>query len=139
VLVGVNYVFSQPIELRFNELLTGVRSDVAVKLYGEDLDVLAAKAQEIAQLIQTVPGAADVTAEATSGLPQMTVQYNRGKIAQYGLNIEKLNRYISTAFAGGVTGVVYEGARRFDLVVRLSDENKRSIEDLRNIYIDLPK
>src|SRR5699024_5976076 len=77
-------------------------------------------------------------AEATSGLPQMTVQYNRGKIAQYGLNIENLNQYISTAFAGGVAGVVYEGARRFDLVVRLSDENKRSIADLKNLYIDLP-
>src|SRR5690625_4624835 len=101
VFAGVNFVFSQPIELRFNELLTGVREDVAVKLYGEDLDVLAAKAQEMAQIIQTVPGAADVSVEATSGLPQMTVRYNRGRIARYGLNIEKLNQYISSAFAGG--------------------------------------
>lgn len=138
VFAGVNFVFSQPIELRFNELLTGVREDVAVKLYGEDLDVLAAKAQEMAQIIQTVPGAADVSVEATSGLPQMTVRYNRGRIARYGLNIEKLNQYISSAFAGGVAGVIYEGERRFDLVVRLSDKNKRSIEDLRNLYVDLP-
>src|SRR5699024_8338502 len=76
-LVGVKFVFSQPIELRFNELLTGVREDVAVKLYGEDQDILATKAQEMAQIIQTVPGAADVRVEATSGLPQMTVDYNR--------------------------------------------------------------
>src|SRR5690625_4969101 len=92
----------------------------------------------MAQIIQTVPGAADVSVEATSGLPQMTVRYNRGRIARYGLNIEKLNQYISSAFAGGVAGVIYEGERRFDLVVRLSDKNKRSIEDLRNLYVDLP-
>src|SRR5690625_6367311 len=92
----------------------------------------------MAQIIQTVPGAADVSVDATSGLPQMTVRYNRGRIARYGLNIEKLNQYISSAFAGGVAGVIYEGERRFDLVARLSDKNKRSIEDLRNLYVDLP-
>lgn len=138
VLPGINFVFSQPIELRFNELISGVREDVAVKLYGEDLDILATKAQEMAAIIQTVPGAGDVNLEATSGLAQMTVQFDRGKIAQYGLNIEKLNQYISTAFAGSKAGVIFEGERRFDLVVRLSEENRQSIEDLKNLYVDLP-
>lgn len=138
ILVGVKLVFSQPIELRFNELLTGVREDVAIKLYGEDLNILSIKAQEIARMIQTVPGAADVTVEASSGLPQITVHYNRDKIAQYGLSIEKLNLYINMAFGGGVAGVIYEGERRFDLVVRLSKQNREDIDDLRNLYISLP-
>ena len=138
VLPGVNYVFTQPVELRFNELLTGVREDVAIKLYGEDLDVLSAKAQEMAKIIQTVPGAGDVRAEATSGLPQLTVTYNRAKLAQYGMDIEKLNQYVSSAFAGGVAGVIFEGEKRFDLVIRLAEENRKDIESLEFLYIDLP-
>ncbi|MBO6620376.1 MAG: CusA/CzcA family heavy metal efflux RND transporter [Balneola sp.] len=137
-LTGVNLVFSQPVELRFNELITGVREDVAVKLYGDDLDILAQKAEEMSSLIQTVPGVGDVNPEKTAGLPQMTVRYNRQKVAQYGLNITKLNDYVSTAFAGGTAGVVFEGERRFDLVVRFDEANRQSIEDLRSLYIDLP-
>jgi cobalt-zinc-cadmium resistance protein CzcA len=137
-LVGVNLVFSQPVELRFNELITGVREDVAVKLYGDDLEILAQKAEEMSSLIQTVQGVGDVNPEKTAGLPQMTVRYNRQKIAQYGLTISKLNDYISTAFAGGVAGVVFEGEKRFDLVVRFDESNRQSIEDLRSLYIDLP-
>ena len=136
-LTGVNFVFTQPVELRFNELLEGVREDIAVKLYGEDLDVLSTKVQEMAKIIKTVPGAGDVNAERTSGLPQMTVRYNRDKLAQYGLDIQKINEYISTAFAGGVAGVVFEGERRFDLVVRFDEAHRQSIEDLRTLYIDL--
>ncbi|WP_339902256.1 CusA/CzcA family heavy metal efflux RND transporter [uncultured Cyclobacterium sp.] len=137
-LTGVNLVFSQPVELRFNELLTGVREDVAVKLYGEDLDVLAQKAEEMGEIIQTIPGVGDVNPERTSGLPQMTVRYNRKKIAQYGLDIEKLNEYVSAAFAGGVAGVIFEGEKRFDMVIRFDENHRRSIEDLRTLYIDLP-
>ena len=137
-LTGVNLVFTQPIELRFNELLEGVREDIAVKLYGDDLEVLSAKAEEMAGIIQTIPGTGDVSAERTSGLPQMTVSYNRDKLAQYGLEIEKINEYISTAFAGGVAGVVFEGEKRFDLVVRFDEQHRRSIDDLRTMYIDLP-
>ncbi|WP_423819882.1 CusA/CzcA family heavy metal efflux RND transporter [Salinimicrobium sp. TIG7-5_MAKvit] len=136
-LTGVNFVFTQPVELRFNELLEGVREDIAVKLYGEDLEVLSTKVQEMAEIIQTVPGAGDVNAERTSGLPQMTVRYNRDKLAQYDLDIQKINEYISTAFAGGVAGVVFEGERRFDLVVRFDEAHRQSIEDLRTLYIDL--
>lgn len=136
-LVGVNLVFTQPVELRFNELLEGVREDIAVKLYGEDLDILASKVQEMADIISTVPGAGDVNAERTSGLPQMTVRYNRNKVAQYGLDIEKLNEYVSTAFAGGVAGIVFEGEKRFDLVIRFDESHRKSIDDLRTLYIDL--
>jgi cobalt-zinc-cadmium resistance protein CzcA len=137
-LTGVNLVFSQPVELRFNELLTGVREDVAVKLYGEDLDVLSQKAEEMAEIIQTIPGVGDVNPERTSGLPQMTVRYNRKKIAQYGLDIQKLNEYVSAAFAGGVAGVIFEGEKRFDMVIRFDEKHRRSIDDLRTLYIDLP-
>lgn len=136
-LTGVKLVFSQPVELRFNELLTGVREDVAVKLYGEDLKVLADKAQEMANIIRTVPGVGDVTAERTSGLPQMTVNYKRSKMAQYGLDIEKVNRYISSAFAGGKAGVIFEGEKRFDMVIRFDEEHRKNIDDLRSLYIDL--
>src|SRR5699024_523530 len=101
IIPGVNLVFSQPLELRFNELLTGVRQDLAVKLFGPDLDVLAEKGEQLKQLIQTVPGASDVTLEATAGLPQITVDYNRQKVAQYGLDIAELNNYVSMAFEIG--------------------------------------
>ena len=138
VVPGVNFVFSQPVELRFNELLTGVRSDVAIKLYGEDLDVLADKIQEIAAVIRTVPGAVDLNVEATSGLPQMTVVYNRGKMAQYGVTVDKLNDYVSAAFAGKKASVIFEGEKRFDVVIRLAKEFRQDINSLKNLYIDLP-
>lgn len=136
-LVGVNLSFTQPVELRFNELLEGVREDIAVKLYGEDLEVLSEKVQEMAAIIQTVPGAGDVSAERTAGLPQMTVKFRRDKMAQYGLDIQKVNDYISTAFAGGTAGVIFEGEKRFDLVVRFDESHRKSIDDLRTMYIDL--
>jgi len=137
-IVGVNFIFTQPVELRFNELLTGVREDVAIKLYGNDLDVLASKSNEMAAIIQTVRGAADVRAEATDGLPQITVKYQRAKLAKYGLTINKLNSYVSAAFAGADAGIIFEGEKRFDLVVRFSDTYRQSIDDLRNLFVDLP-
>jgi cobalt-zinc-cadmium resistance protein CzcA len=136
-MVGVNFVFTQPVELRFNELLEGVREDIAVKLYGDDLNILAEKVQEMGQIIQTVPGVGDVSPERTAGLPQMTVRYDRQKVAQYGLDITKLNEYVSSAFAGGVAGVVFEGERRFDLVIRFDEAHRTGIEDIRNLYVDL--
>ncbi len=135
---GVNFVFSQPVELRFNELLTGVREDVAIKLYGDDLDILTEKASEMATIIKNVPGAGDVNLEATSGLPQMTVRFDRSKIAQYGLNIQQLSTYIRTAFAGGVAGVIFEGERRFEMVVRLDAAHRQNIDDVKNLLVDLP-
>nr|WP_299204637.1 CusA/CzcA family heavy metal efflux RND transporter [uncultured Brumimicrobium sp.] len=138
VLVGVNIVISQPIELRFNELLTGVREDVAVKIYGEDLDVLNEKAQELAALIQSIDGVGDINAERTSGLPQINIKFDRDKVAQYGVSIEQLNTYLSTALAGGVAGTIYEGERRFDLVVRYGEKYRQSIDDIRQLYVDIP-
>ena len=138
VIPGVNFVFTQPVELRFNELLTGVREDVAIKLYGEDLGVLANKIQEIATVIRTVPGAADLNIEATSGLPQMTVVYNRAKMAQYGVTVNKLNDYVSASFAGEQASVIFEGEKRFDVVIRLAKAFRQDINNLKNLYIDLP-
>ncbi len=135
---GVNFEFSQPVEMRFNELMTGVRQDVAVKLFGEDLDVLSKYAEKMGKIIATVDGVGDLKIESTSGLPQMTVKYERSKLAQYGLNIQELNTIVRTAFSGETAGVVFEGEKRFDLVVRLKDEHKQSINDLKNIYVPLP-
>ena len=114
--------FSQPIQLRFNELMTGAKADIAVKLYGEDTHELYEKAKEAAKYVEQVPGASDVIVEQTMGVPQLVVKYNRGKIARYGINIEELNTIIRTAYAGEASGVVFENERRFDLVVRLDQE-----------------
>ncbi|MEK6479018.1 CusA/CzcA family heavy metal efflux RND transporter [Catalinimonas sp. 4WD22] len=138
VVPGVNYEFTQPIEMRFNELLTGVREDIAIKLYGEDLQVLADKAQEMGKIIATVEGVGDMRVEATTGLPQMTIHYERDKLAQYGMNVNDINRVIETAFAGGKAGVIFEGERRFDLVVRLDSAYRTHINDIKSMYINTP-
>jgi len=135
---GVGVEFTQPIEMRFNELITGVRSDIAIKVFGEDLKLLSQKANEIKALVEDVEGAADVMVEKTEGLPQMLVNYKRDKIARYGLNIADVNDLISLAYAGKVAGVVFEGEKRFDLVLRMTEEKRKSIEDLQNLYVDLP-
>lgn len=135
---GVNYEFTQPIEMRFNELLEGVREDIAIKLYGEDIELLAAKAEEISKIIAGTEGIGDMRVEATTGLPQMTIIYDRHKLAQYGIDVSDLNILIQTAFAGGKAGVIFEGEKRFDLVVRLNEQNRTSIDDLKNLYINLP-
>ncbi|WP_158729802.1 MULTISPECIES: CusA/CzcA family heavy metal efflux RND transporter [unclassified Flavobacterium] len=127
--------FTQPIEMRFNELISGTRSDVAVKVFGEDLDVLAQKAHEIKNAIAKVDGASDIIIEKTEGLPQMSVVYDRSKIARYGLSIADLNEMIALGFAGKTVGTVFEGEKRFDMVVRLDQTNRRDIEDLRNLYV----
>ncbi len=135
---GVNYEFTQPIEMRFNELITGVREDIAIKLYGDDLDILAQKAEEIGKIVATVDGVADMKVEATSGQPQITINYNRNKVAQYGLQINDLNKLIETAFAGGVAGTIFEGEKRFDLVVRLKEELRQDLSNVKNLFITLP-
>lgn len=126
--------FSQPIQLRFNELMTGAKADIAVKLYGEDTHELYQKAKEAAVFVEKVPGASDVIVEQTMGLPQLVVKYNRGKIARYGINIEELNTIIRTAYAGEVSGVVFENERRFDLVVRL-DQDKVADLNLDKLFV----
>lgn len=137
-IVGIDYEFTQPIEMRFNELITGVRADLAIKIYGDDLEILAMKADEIKKLIAGVEGAEDISVEKTEGLPQMLVKYKRNKIAQYGLNIADLNDVIQLFFGGKKAGDVFEGERKFDLVVRLKEEYRKDITDLENLMIDLP-
>ncbi len=138
VFPGMDLEFTQPIEMRFNELITGVRSDIAIKVFGENLDILAAKGNEIKTLIQDVDGAADITVEKIVGLPQMLVDYKREKIARYGLDIKTINEVITAGFAGRTTGIVFEGEKRFDLVVRLQESQRQNIDDLRNLKIDTP-
>ncbi len=138
IVPGVNYEFTQPIEMRFNELLEGVREDIAIKLYGEDIDILSQKAEEISKIIAGTEGIGDMKAEATTGLPQMTINYKRNKLAQYGLQINTLNQTVQSAFAGGTAGVIFEGEKRFDLVVRLNAQNRNDISDVQNLYINLP-
>ena len=138
VLPGVSGEFSQPIELRFNELLSGVKSDLAVKIYGDDLDLLQQKGNQAASIIQTIQGAADVRSEQIAGLPQIVVDYNRGRLAQYGLQIKDLNTLLRTALSGAAAGKFYQGDKRFDIVIRLKKEFRRNIESIRNLYVALP-
>jgi len=138
VIPGIEYEFTQPIEMRFNELITGVRSDIAIKIFGDDLDYINKKAIEIKGLIEGVPGAGDVILEKTAGLPQIKVDYNRSRIAYYGVDIKTLNSYLSAAFGGEATGMVFEGERRFDLVVRFDQQNRSDIENVRQLMVPIP-
>ena len=126
--------FSQPIQLRFNELMTGAKADIAVKLYGEEMEELYAKAKEAATYIEKIPGASDVIVEQAMGLPQLVVHYHRDKIARYGINIEELNNLVRTAYAGEATGVVFENERRFDLVLRLDYDKVRDL-NLNKLFV----
>jgi heavy metal efflux system protein len=135
---GVEFEASQPIQMRFNELMTGVRSDVAIKVFGDDLDKLDNTATNIINLIKNTEGAMDIKAEQVSGLPQINVRYNPDKMALYGLNVGDLNRVLRTGFAGEVSGTVYEGERRYDLVVRLAKDERQDISNVKNLFISLP-
>ncbi len=137
VIPGIEYEFTQPIEMRFNELITGVRSDIAIKIFGDDLDYINKKAVEIKNLVAKVPGAGDVILEKTAGLPQIKIDYDRQKIAYYGLDIKTLNSYLSTAFAGKTAGVIFEGEKRFDMVVRFQEENRTDIENVKQLSVPL--
>jgi cobalt-zinc-cadmium resistance protein CzcA len=132
---GVTFGFQQPIQMRFNELMTGARQDVALKIYGEDLEQLTRYANEIGTMIEPIRGVKDLYIEEVTGLPQIIVRYNRDQIARYGLNIEQINNVVRTAFAGEKAGMIYEGERRYDLVVRLDSLSRKQIEDIRDLYI----
>ncbi|CAM4335190.1 CusA/CzcA family heavy metal efflux RND transporter [Zobellia nedashkovskayae] len=139
IIPGMEVEFTQPIEMRFNELITGVRADIAIKIFGDDLDILAKKGNEIGALIKNVDGAADISVEKIAGLPEMNVKFNRAKIARYGLNIQEVNDIVSMGFAGRSAGNVFEGERRFDLVVRLDEKLRQDMDNLKNFYIDVPR
>jgi cobalt-zinc-cadmium resistance protein CzcA len=136
---GNTYEFSQPIQLRFNELISGVRSDVAMKLFGDDMDVLGRTGAQIAAAMATVPGATDVKVEQASGLPVLTVDIDRDKAARYGLNVGAVQDTVATAMGGRVAGTLFEGDRRFDIVVRLPEGTRGNLDALRRLPIALPR
>ncbi len=138
VIPGAVLGFEQPIQMRVNEMISGVKSDIAIKIFGENLDMLFQKANEASKIISTIDGIANIKVEQTVGMPQLVVKYNRDKIAQYGLNIEDANTIINTALAGGKAGSVYEGERKFDLVVRYANYRDADEEKIKNIFIPLP-
>ncbi len=138
VLPGINFGFQQPIQMRFNELMTGARQDVVVKVYGEDLDKLSDYARRIASIISGIRGAQDLYVESVTGLSQLVVSVKRERLAPFGLSIEKVNQTINMAFAGQSAGMVFENERRFDLVVRLDRTGRQSIDDLSRLFITAP-
>ncbi|GIV29820.1 MAG: acriflavine resistance protein B [Bacteroidia bacterium] len=135
VIPGVFFEKNQPIQMRFNELMTGIRQDVAVKIFGENLDSLAIYADKVSKVIQTVNGATSPQVERITGLPQINVEYDRTRLANYGINVEDVNNVVSTAFAGKSAGQVFENERRFDLVVRLDSTYRTDIDDVSNLMI----
>jgi len=136
---GVTFGFQYPVAMRFNELMTGARQDVVCKIYGENLDTLAYYAGKLGQLSSGIKGTEAVYVEAVTGMPQIVIKYNRSAIAQYGLNINDINRVINTAFAGESSGMVFENERRFDLVVRLSGNKRKNLEDVQQLLIATPQ
>lgn len=138
VIPNATFSFQQPIQMRFNELLTGAKQDVVIKIYGEDLDLLADLARNVGRKIKDVDGVEDLYVEEVTGLPQIHIGYNRAQIARYGLNVSDVNDVVQTAFAGKSAGLVFEGERRFELVVRLADAYRRDITDVQNICVPTP-
>src|SRR5206468_7854784 len=121
------------VQMRFNELMTGARQDVVCKIFGENLDTLAGLAKKLGDISKTVKGSSGLYVEAVTGMPQIVIQYDRASIARYGLNIADVNKVINMAFAGESSGLVYEGEKRFDLVVRLSGEKRKDLVDVQNL------
>ncbi|WP_276090861.1 CusA/CzcA family heavy metal efflux RND transporter [Pedobacter sp. JY14-1] len=132
---GVTTSFQFPVQMRFNELMTGARQDVVCKIFGEDLDTLAVYAKQLGNIVKKVQGTDELYVEQVTGTPQIVIKYNRAAIAQYGLNISDINRNINAAFAGQRTGLVFEGEKRFDLVVRLQNAQRRDISDVQNLLV----
>ncbi|MBD2755223.1 CusA/CzcA family heavy metal efflux RND transporter [Spirosoma validum] len=138
VVPGVTFGFQQPVQMRFNELMTGARQDVALKIYGDDLNQLEKLARQVGGLIRGIDGAKDLYIEQVAGLSQILIKLDRAQIARFGLNVADVNRTINTAFAGQSAGLVFEGEKRFDLVVRLASDKRQSIEDVQNLYVAVP-
>ena len=137
-LVGVTYSFQYPVAMRFNELMTGARQDVVCKIYGENLDTLKVYAEKLGAISKTINGAQNIYVEPISGMPQIVISYKREALSQFGLNVEDVNNIVNTAFAGQSTGSVFEGEKKFDLVVRLDGEQRKNVEDVNNLLISTP-
>lgn len=136
---GVTFGFQFPVQMRFNELMTGARQDVVCKIFGENLDTLARYARQLGKIVSTVKGSQDLFIEPITGMPQIIVSYNRAAIAQYNMNIEDINKVLNTAFAGQSSGLVFEGEKRFDLVVRLQNNQRKNLENVQNLLIPGPQ
>lgn len=135
---GNNYEISQPIQLRFNELISGVRSDLGVKVFGDDMDTLLRAGTEIGEVLERIPGAADVKVEQVTGLPFLTVELDREALSRHGLNVSDVQETVQIALGGKAAGQVFEGDRRFDIVVRLPEDLRSDLEALRRLPIPLP-
>jgi len=136
---GITVGFQFPVQMRFNELMTGARQDVVLKIFGEDLDTLAYYAESLGKIVNEVEGSQDLFVEPVTGMPQIVIEYNRDAIAQYNLNIADINRVVNTAFAGQSSGLVFEGEKRFDLMVRLNIDKRKNLEDVKNLLIPTPQ
>jgi cobalt-zinc-cadmium resistance protein CzcA len=137
-LAGVKFEFQQPIAMRFNELMTGSKQDIAVKIFGDDLILLSEKASEVEKVIQSITGVQDINVEKVTGLAQIQVEYNRDRLAQYGLSVGVVNEVLRAAFAGSQAGVVYDEEKRFGLVVRLDKDYRQNLDDVKNLTVALP-
>lgn len=136
---GITVGFQFPVQMRFNELMTGARQDVVCKIFGENLDTLTSYAHRLNDIIKTVNGAVNIYEERMTGMPQVVISYNRDRMAEYGLNVSDINRVVNTAFAGQIAGQVYEGEKRFDMSVRLAGDARKSIQDIENLMIPVAK
>ncbi len=132
---GLTYSFQYPVQMRFNELMTGAKQDIVCKIFGEDLDTLARYAALMANLVHKIEGAEDLYVETVTGMPQIIVTYDRKALAQFGLSVKEINNTVNAAFAGQIAGIVYEGERRFNILVRLSGDRRASLEDVKNLLI----
>jgi len=132
---GITVGFQFPVQMRFNELMTGARQDVVCKIFGENLDTLTNYAHRLNNIIQTVNGAINIYEEKVTGMPQVVISYDRDGMAKYGLNVSDINRVVNTAFAGQIAGQVYEGEKRFDIAVRLADDTRKNVSDINNLMI----
>jgi cobalt-zinc-cadmium resistance protein CzcA len=137
-LAGVKFEFQQPIQMRFNELLSGSKQDIAIKIFGDDLNILAEKGAEAEKIISGIEGVEDISVEKVTGLAQVQVAYDRDRLAQYGLSVSEVNRILRTAFAGSEAGVVFDGEKRFDMVVRLAKDFRKSLDDVQQLSVALP-
>lgn len=136
---GVSFGFQYPVAMRFNELISGARQDVVCKIFGDNLDTLAIYASKLGNICKTVNGSEALYVEAVTGMPQIVVKYNRAAIAQYGMNISDINCVVNAAFAGQRSGMVYEGEKRFDLVVRLAGDKRKRLEDVQHLLVATPQ
>ena len=137
-LAGVKFEFQQPIQMRFNELLSGSKQDIAIKIFGDDLNTLAEKAEDVEKIIQGIQGVEDINVEKVTGLAQIQVEYNRDRLAQYGLSVGEVNRVLRAAFAGSQAGVVFDEEKRIGLVVRLDQDYRQNLDDVKNLSVALP-